>query len=126
LSRPPDKGGASEASGGFAGFSKRLLNPPAHRFKLLHHFYIGEAQNAQRTGPQSRRPDGVVTFGVVREMRVAVQLDHELLFGTVKIGDVGAERLLTTELLPMEAKELVPEFALRGRLITAQFAGAGL
>ena len=120
---PPDKGGASQASGGLA-FSELRKDRVANALEVPHHVAVGESYDSNTPRVQRDGTRAVLAVGAVDVVAVAVESDDEQLPGTVKVGDVAAERLLAGEFLRQAGDEFVPELSLRGRLLASQVANS--
>ena len=94
--------------------------------KLLADIEVRVAQDADALVAEEGCAFGVVSF--LRGMAVAVDFDDKLQFGTVEIGDVGADGLLTQEFVAVElavAQEFLPEGGFGWGGVLAVSAGEG-
>ena len=94
--------------------------------KLLADIEVRVAQDADALPGEIFSALGVVGF--LRGMAVAVDFDDKLQFGTVEIGDVGTDGLLTQEFIAVElavAQEFLPESGFGWGGVLAVGAGVG-
>ena len=86
---------------------------------------IGKSQHTKPlTGHESITPT-VILHAIRLKMAAAVYFDDQLRRRTVKICDIGAKGLLTTEVVRVSAQIHIPQLPFLGRKIGTKFSGAG-
>jgi len=104
----------------FKTFLNNPINFHCHAIQVLHHVFVLKAQYPL--------PHLLEVFCALRiachllfdPVIVTVQLDHELRLCAIEIGDVIAERCLSSKANRVVFQEMIPEFPLRKRHVLSQ------
>lgn len=75
-------------------FPKRLFNSPIHHLESLQNILVGTSQYAQTVSIQKFCSLTILFLRVIGKVRIAIYLNHQLLFGIVKTYNVLPKRLL--------------------------------
>lgn len=117
FSRP----GEGSAGAGVEDFSSYRFEDS---FEVLDHFAVPETDNGVAIGFEPCCASGI---GRAFDMLAAIEFDDELEFDAGKVGDVRADRELSSEFCAFDlaGAEALPEFAFHCRGVASQFAGDG-
>ena len=101
------------------------MDSSANTLEIAIHRIIGKPKHGQVELFQKSRSLSILSDGFVLIMLRPIQFNHQICFGTIKINDIGADYLLSSEFYRITTEKIIPEMAFFFGHVFSQCFGIG-